>query len=264
MDTVTLNGKRIKYRYSKNEGLPIVFLHGYLESMDVFMQFIDNYLLKIPTLTLDIPGHGCSEPIEKHQTMEQIANQVVLLLDYLKIETFIIYGHSMGGYVAQAVVKQIPQRVKLLGLLHSNVFTDSAEKRADRLREAEAIEQGKLPTIAQLFLPKVIADFNFQRLENTVLEWIERVKTMQPQGIVSCLHAMAQRPDNTEMLNGTTPIHLIGSDSDRFLTQQMIDKMTKGRALHEVTIIEKCGHASFIEQPYQLANVIKKVYKEFY
>jgi len=260
MDTVILNGKRIKYRYSKNEGLPIVFLHGYLESMDVFTQFIDTYLSKIPTLVLDIPGHGCSEPIEKHQTMEQIANQVVSLLDYLEIETFIVYGHSMGGYVAQAVVKQIPQRVRLLGLLHSNVFADSAEKRENRLREAEAIEQGKLPTIAQLFLPKVVADFNFKRLEGVVSEWIERVKTMQPQGIISCLHAMAQRPDNTEMLNGSTPIHLIGSDSDQFLTQQMIDKMTKSSAIHKVTIIEKCGHASFVEQPQQLAVAISNVY----
>ena len=263
MCTLTLNGKLIKYRYSKNEGLPIVFLHGYLESMDVFTQFIDTYMPEIPTLILDIPGHGCSESIEKHQTMEQIANQVVSLLDYLKIETFIIYGHSMGGYVAQAVVKQVPQRAKLLGLLHSNVFADSTEKRENRLREAEAIEQGKLPTIAQLFLPKVVADFNFQRLVSIVSEWIERVKTMQPQGIISCLYAMAYRPDNTEMLNGSTPIHLIGSDSDQFLTQQMIDKMTKGSALHEVTVIEKCGHASFVEQPQQLARAIKRVYKEF-
>jgi len=260
MDTVILNGKRIKYRYSKNEGLPIVFLHGYLESMDVFTQFIDTYLSKKPTLVLDNPGHGCSEPIEKNKTMEQIANQVVSLLDYLEIETFIVYGHSMGGYVAQAVVKQIPQRVRLLGLLHSNVFADSAEKRENRLREAEAIEQGKLPTIAQLFLPKVVADFNFKRLEGVVSEWIERVKTMQPQGIISCLHAMAQRPDNTEMLNGSTPIHLIGSDSDQFLTQQMIDKMTKSSAIHKVTIIEKCGHASFVEQPQQLAVAISNVY----
>ncbi len=263
MDTIILNGKQIKYRYKKKQGLPIVFLHGYLETMDVFCQFIDTQIPETTTLILDIPGHGCSDAINPSQTMQQIASHIVLLFDYLKIETFVVYGHSMGGYVAQSIAGQIPNRVKMLGLLHSNVYADTDEKKKNRLREIEAIEQGKLSTIAQAFMPNIVADFNRERLNTVISNWIERAKTMQPSGVVSCLNAMMQRPDNSKMLDGTIPIHLITGDSDTFLISQMVDKMRVGKAVQTVTLIEKCGHASFIEQPEKLNKAIRKCVAEF-
>jgi pimeloyl-ACP methyl ester carboxylesterase len=188
--------------------------------------------------------------------MEEMAQQIVRLIDYLGIELFAVYGHSMGGYIAQAIVKEVPSRVVMMGLLHSNVFADSDEKKENRRREIELIRQGKLPMIAEAFMPRVVADFNLERLSSTIKQWVGDAKTMNPEGLISCLNAMMNRPDNSQMLDGETPIHLIGSDSDQFLPAEMIERMRKGLAIKHFTCIKNCGHASFVEQPEELAKAI--------
>jgi pimeloyl-ACP methyl ester carboxylesterase len=250
------NNKQLAYQFRPGKGTPIVFLHGYMETMNVYESFLSKHLKEQTVLIVDTPGHGNSEAVSPQQTMQQIAQQIIRLIDYLEIDRFAVYGHSMGGYVAQAIANEIPQRVLLLGLLHSNVFADSDEKKENRRREIELIRQGKLPLIAESFMPRVVAEFNYARLSKTISAWIDDVKTMNPEGVISCLHAMMTRPDNRHMLNGFTPIHLIGSDSDPFLSAEMIEIMRKGSAIHHFSIIEQCGHASFIEQPEELAKAL--------
>ncbi len=256
MDVARLNNKQLAFHYQKGEGVPMVLLHGYLESMNVYQSFLGQYIKDRSVLILDTPGHGKSEAMFLEQTMEDIAKQIILLLDYLNIQTFAIYGHSMGGYVAQAVVKMVPDRVALLGLLHSNVFADSVEKKENRRREIELIRQGKLPLIAEAFMPRVVAGYNLERLSATIKQWVDDVKTMNPEGIIACLNAMMNRPDNRQLLDGTTPIHLIGSDSDPLLSTETIEGMRKGTAVQYFTSIKNCGHASFVEQPQELAKGI--------
>lgn len=262
MKTELIKGKKISYTINRNGESVIIFLHGYLETKQVFTNFLENNLQQYTTLLIDIPGHGASEPLGEEQTVEQIARQIIALIDTLKIDSFVIYGHSMGGYIAQAIAKQIPDRVKLLGLLHSNVFVDNNEKKENRRREIELLKHGKLTTLVQTFMPKVVADFNYPQLKDTIAKWIETANTMKPEGIIASLHAMILRPDNTSMLEGETPIHLIAGNFDTFITPEAVGIMSKGKAVCKVSMIDNCGHASFIEQPEQLANEIQEIIKQ--
>jgi pimeloyl-ACP methyl ester carboxylesterase len=58
--TKTTKIDNISIRYSDTgKGFPIVLLHGYLESIDIWGQFSVNLSENFRVIAIDIPGHGC-------------------------------------------------------------------------------------------------------------------------------------------------------------------------------------------------------------
>ena len=77
----------------------VVLLHGYLESLYVWDDFVPLLTPHMRVITVDIPGHGISEVKGEVHTMEYIADVLCGMLDALGIEKVTMVGHSMGGYV---------------------------------------------------------------------------------------------------------------------------------------------------------------------
>ena len=80
----------------------VVLLHGYLESLLVWDDFVPLLYKRVRVVTLDLPGHGISEVKGEVHTMEYLADTVKGALDVLQIGRCTLVGHSMGGYVALA------------------------------------------------------------------------------------------------------------------------------------------------------------------
>lgn len=78
-----------------------VLLHGYLESMLVWDDFVPYLYKQVRVITLDLLGHGISVVKGPVHTMEYLADVVKDTLDALGIARCTLVGHSMGGYVAQ-------------------------------------------------------------------------------------------------------------------------------------------------------------------
>lgn len=95
-------------------GEPLVLLHGFTESKEGwFKQFelANHYDLIIP----DQRGHGHNRTLEGI-SIENLARDVIELLDLLNIESAHICGFSMGGAVAQEIYRQAPEKCQSLVL----------------------------------------------------------------------------------------------------------------------------------------------------
>ena len=88
-----------------------VLLHGYLESMLVWDDFVPYLYKQVRVITLDLPGHGISVVKGPVHTMEYLADVVKDTLDALGIARCTLVGHSMGGYVALAFCEKYPERL---------------------------------------------------------------------------------------------------------------------------------------------------------
>ena len=87
----------------------VVLLHGYLESLLVWEEFVPYLYKHVRVVTLDLPGHGISVVAGEVHTMEYLADTVADGLRALGIARCTAVGHSMGGYVALALCERHPE-----------------------------------------------------------------------------------------------------------------------------------------------------------
>ena len=244
--------------YGKNHGYALVFLHGYLESSESWNNFAELFSDEYFVICVDLPGHGKSMVDSEDLTMEQMANAVISVTDQLEIPAFHLVGHSMGGYVAMALVDKYSGKLNSAVLLHSTCFADSGEKRANREREIQLVRKGKKELIINTNIPRLFANENLEAFS----EQVESSKKIALQtsdiGIISALNAMKTRPDRSKVLAGTRiPVLLIGGRKDNLIPFEKMEEMKAFSPGINLVCLENSGHMGFIEEKGQAARELK-------
>ncbi len=103
------------YYESHGAGEPLVLIPSTAFSAEVWKPYQVLQLSKSVNLIIHDPrGSGRSTASQQVYTLEQMANDVIALLDHLKIPSAHILGHSMGGRIALTMALNFPGRVKSL------------------------------------------------------------------------------------------------------------------------------------------------------
>ena len=100
------------------EGVPLVFVHGWTANRHRWDHQTAHFSERRRVVRLDLRGHGESTGAGVRR-IDDLAADVLALLDHLKIERFVIVGHSMGGMIAQTVALSHPERVERMVLVNS-------------------------------------------------------------------------------------------------------------------------------------------------
>lgn len=95
----------------RKESLSLFFLHGLTASHDLFVNQIGYFEKDYNVIVWDAPAHGMSRPYRGF-SYEKAANDVIKILKENKIDSAVLIGQSMGGYIAQSVIKRFPEYVK--------------------------------------------------------------------------------------------------------------------------------------------------------
>lgn len=128
---------------SQGSGNALVLLHGFLESTSMWRGVVEDFKATHQVITIDLPGHGKSGCFAEIHTMEEMADVVVHVMDALEIKSATIVGHSMGGYVALALLELFEERVDKFVLLNSTTEADDPERKKNRNRAVEVLERNK-------------------------------------------------------------------------------------------------------------------------
>lgn len=256
---LTYNGGMVMYA-DNGKGNPIVLLHGYLESQEIWFNFAE-LLVKAGhrVITLDLPGHGFSSTVGEEHSMEHMAGAVDAVLQERKIDKCLIVGHSMGGYVSLAFAKAYPEKLAGLCLFHSTPNPDSEEKRANRDREIELVTTGKKELIIKSFIPAAFAKENLKRCADMVEEATLIAISTDEKGVVACLNGMKHRPDSSEFLKTfTLPTLMIFGAKDVNASPESIASLTERFPIHKFITLENSGHMGFIEEEKRSFEIISE------
>ncbi len=116
----------IFFRDTKTKGSTILCLHGRWGRGETWIDLMQHYGDKYRIIAPDQRGHGLSrKPISKY-TAEEMSADMIALLDYLKIDSVILVGHSMGGHIAGYLTAIHPQYIEALAILDKSA--DGPEK----------------------------------------------------------------------------------------------------------------------------------------
>ena len=235
----------------------VVLLHGYLENMLVWEDFIPLIYKSVRVVVLDIPGHGISEVKGEVHSMDYLADVVASALKVLGIEKAYLVGHSMGGYVALAVCERHPQAVAGVVLLHSTPNADSEEKKKNREREIAIVKSGKKELLAKSAPEAGFAVENRRSCSAYIEDLAEIVHLTEDEGIVALLGGMIGRKDQNEMLrNLPAPQLFILGRKDGYITAEVAEAMVAAHPQAAVAWMENSGHMSFIEEPKACASAL--------
>ena len=194
----------------------VVLLHGYLESMLVWEDFVPFLYKELRVVTLDLPGHGISVVTGEEHSMEFLADTVADALRALGIPRCTLVGHSMGGYVALAFCERHPDMLNGVVLLSSTPNADTPEKSENRRREIALVKAGKKDALARVAPEAGFAEDNRTRMKDYIEDLTEQVAVTEDEGIVALLNGMIARKN---ALAGTKEYHVaFGGDSYTVVT----------------------------------------------
>lgn len=113
METVAVQGGQLVYQ-DYGEGVPLVMLHSEYLSHGVWRGQVNPFSHKFRMITCDLRGHGDSVLASEPCTPLLMAQDVIALLDALRLDRAMIIGHGLGGIVGQEIAIQYPERVDAL------------------------------------------------------------------------------------------------------------------------------------------------------
>lgn len=240
----------------------VVLLHGYLESLYVWDDFVPLLTPHARVITVDIPGHGISEPIAEVHSMELMADVLHDMLDSFGIERVTLVGHSMGGYISLAFCEKYPQRLDGLVLLSSSANADTEQKIENRRREIALVRAGKKDLLAAVAPEAGFAQQNRKRLKDYIEDLVEQVHMTEEDGIVALLEGMISRKDQNDMLRASAVKQLfILGKHDNYIPLEVAETIVEAHPQAEVAWLENSGHMGFIEEPQLCAEALLKFIK---
>jgi pimeloyl-ACP methyl ester carboxylesterase len=235
----------------------VVLLHGYLESMVIWEEFVPLLYKDVRVVTLDLPGHGISLINGEVHTMEYLADCVANTMQTLGIDSYSVVGHSMGGYVALAMLDKYSERLNSITLLSSFATADSEEKCDRRRREIDLVKAGKKSMMARLVPHAGFAPQNTKRLKDWIDDLEELIEITEDEGVIAILGGMIERKDRDEQLRqSTVPHQFILGRHDYYIPTEHAEEIERTHPEARIVWLEESGHMGFIEEPEKCAEAI--------
>ncbi len=114
VDSFQAKGTKIAY-LTQGKGEAVVLVHGLYSSAGINWKLtgvVDELAKTHQVIALDLPGHGISaRPSDKDAYGEQMVEDIVLLLDHLKVKKAHVVGYSLGGMITGKLMAKHPDRV---------------------------------------------------------------------------------------------------------------------------------------------------------
>ncbi|WP_232662773.1 alpha/beta fold hydrolase [Pseudonocardia sp. TRM90224] len=146
-----VNGLRMYYEIHGNGGTPLVLLHGGVLTIDMtFGAMVADLSANRQVIAIELQAHGHTADIDRPITLDNLAGDVVALLDQLGIEQVDMFGYSLGGLTALRVAMLHPDRVRRLVAAathyrssgyHPGIRPPQPELSADRMPTMEEFQQ---------------------------------------------------------------------------------------------------------------------------
>ncbi|MEY3051973.1 MAG: hypothetical protein RLY31_1758 [Bacteroidota bacterium] len=263
MKKISYEGKGLAYdRSGSGRQTPVVLLHGFCEDHRMWSEWIP-FLPARPYLCIDLPGFGQSDPVVP-VSMEYMADAVAAVLDHLKIDTCLLVGHSMGGYVSLAFAARHPGRLAALCLFHSHPFADTPERKEARLKSVSFIEQNGHILYVRHMIPQLFSYDYSKGYPAEVNRLIHHASQFAPAAITAALHAMRNRPDRSSVLRDLAcPVLLLIGKLDTAVPFEQSLEMTGLPRQASVEIFNSVGHMGMFTAARETAKAFREFLQQF-
>jgi len=211
---ITANGIRMNYEISGKEGAPIVVLsHSLGSSLLMWGPQMEVLRTHFQVLRFDTRGHGGTESPPGAYTLEMLGEDVIALLDALKIPRVHFVGLSLGGMIGQYLGLNHPDRLRSL-VLCSTAAALPPEAQPVWDERIEAARSKGMPALVEATLERWFTPA-YLRKAPPMLGIIRRqFLATSPQGFIGCCEAIRRLNYLDRLPQIDTPTFILVGEED--------------------------------------------------
>lgn len=254
MPTLSLSGRPYFYE-DRGHGTPLLLFHGFPLTSESFWPQLERPPQGVRLLVPDHRGFGHSAPSPGVATMESMAEDGLCLLDALGLQSAMVGGLSMGGYVAIALTRLDPGRVQGLLLIDTQSTADDEAGRAKREATAEDVEKNGVPGLVAAMLPRLMTPGASAQTRARV----EKMMLAQtPRAVAAASRGMALRTDGKDILSRYSgPCCIIVGQEDGITPVEKAKVMQQLVSGSTLDVIEGAGHLTNLERPEEFRAIVE-------
>jgi pimeloyl-ACP methyl ester carboxylesterase len=164
-------------------------------------------------------------------------------------ERFALAGLSIGGWVAQEIMRQAPERVSRLALLDTSARADAPDRTEARRAQMALIGDGRFEEVVEQTIPFLL---NPESPRDEALADIIRTmcRAVGPEAFIRQQNAAISRPDGrADLAKIDCPTLVLCGRQDQPIPLEMSEEIASGIKGAKLVAVEDCGHLSALEQP---------------
>lgn len=243
----------------RGDGPALLLLHGFPLDRSIWKHQVAT-LSGWRRIAPDLRGLGLSDAPKGAYTMATYADDLMKLLDKLRVRKAVIAGMSMGGYVAFELLRRYRDRVAGLILCDTKAEADTEDGKKGRDEMAALAEAKGNEAVAERMLPRLLGRTTQQTQPQLVRQVKDMIVRAAVPGVAGALRAMRDRPDSTPLLATIdVPTLVVVGQEDELTPPAVAKVMTKAIPSAAMTTIAGAGHVAPLEAP----TAVSRVFAEF-
>ena len=225
-----------------------------------------------PQTLILLPGLLCDAALWQHQ-VEHLKDMVaVSVADLTQDDSipamadrvlqsapprFALAGLSMGGYVAQEIMRQAPERVERLALIDTNARADKEDQVKARRDLIHLAEIGTFKGVTPRLLPNLVhpsrlEDPNVAGVVFAMAERIGQAAFKRQQEAI-----LARKDGRGDLAAITVPTLVLAGRQDQLCPPKVQEEMVAQLPHARLVLVEDCGHLAPLERPYATTAVMR-------
>lgn len=233
----------------KQDGTPVLFIHAFPLNQQMWADQVEALKNNFRVITFDVRGLGKSE-LTGPYTLEFIVDDVINLLDKLKIKKVVVCGLSMGGYVALRAIQRNPDRFMGLVLADTKSEPDTDASKLGRYNAIKTINEKGLSFYANSFLQSSIAQTTQEDRSKILAKAMSMAESNSPNAVSAAALALISRTDTSaDLAKINVPTLILQGEFDSVIPMAAAKSLNEKIKNSVLAVIPNAGHLSNLENP---------------
>jgi pimeloyl-ACP methyl ester carboxylesterase len=258
-----LNIRGINLHYDdQGSGETIVFVHGHPFNKSMWSYQIPRFSKEYRLIMPDLRGYGQTEVIPGKVLLDEMALDILHLLEALHIDQAVFCGLSMGGQIVLDFYRLFPHKVKALVIVDSDARGETPESYKLRQQRAATIleigmKQHTDDTIHQYIAAASMAN------QPMYAHLYEMMTTTTAAGAAAAHKGRGERREHLSILRSIRiPTLVVVGEEDYFTPEPIARLMSDNIPGAELAVIAGTGHLPNMEKPEEFNEVLYAFLKQ--
>lgn len=194
----------------------------------------------------DTRGHGASPVPDGPYSLDDLADDLIALLDRLDLRQAHLVGLSLGGMTVMRVASRTPERVQRMVVLCTGAQLPPSQAWIER---AALVRAGGAQAVADSVIARWFTPGHLAAVPSARNAYAAMIASTPAEGYAGCCEAIAELDLRDELCSITAPTLVIAGEDDPASPPAKLEEIAAGIPGATLLVVQRSAHLANVEQP---------------